>query len=117
MIAYGIPADLVDVNLAMSESQAIKCVKRFVVVVVKVIGQEHLRTPNAQDTARLLEINVWFPGMLGLFISCTRGGKTILQHGMDNSWDTRRTPPSFLKSWLITRCEFGMIFLDARFFQ
>jgi hypothetical protein len=31
MLAYGILADLVDDHLAMGESQAIKCVKRFAV--------------------------------------------------------------------------------------
>jgi hypothetical protein len=34
MLAYGIPADLVDDHLAMGESQVIKCVKRFVVAIV-----------------------------------------------------------------------------------
>ena len=67
MMAYGIPADLVDDHLAMGESQAIKCVKRFAVTVVRVFGEEYLRAPNAQDTTRLLEFNKarGFPGMLG----------------------------------------------------
>jgi hypothetical protein len=37
-MAYGIPGDLVDDNLAMGKSQAINCVKRFALVVVKVFG-------------------------------------------------------------------------------
>ena len=67
MLAYGIPADLVDDHLAMGESQAIMCVKRFAVGIVQVFGEEYLRAPNAQDTARVLEINATrgFPGMLG----------------------------------------------------
>ena len=67
MLAYGIPADLVDDHLAMGESQAIMCVKRFAVGVVQVFGTEYLRAPNAADTARLLEHNAarGFPGMLG----------------------------------------------------
>ena len=67
MLAYGIPADLVDDNLAMGESQSIKCVKRFTVAIVEVFGPEYLRSPNAQDIARLLEQNAkrGFPGMLG----------------------------------------------------
>ena len=67
MLAYGISADLVDDNLAMGESQAIMCVKRFTVGIVQVFGSEYLRAPNAEDTARLLEINKarGFPGMLG----------------------------------------------------
>jgi hypothetical protein len=66
-MAYGIPVDLVDDNLAMGKSQAINCVKRFALVVVKVFGAEYLRAPNAQDRPRLLEINVacGFPGTLG----------------------------------------------------
>jgi hypothetical protein len=68
-MAYGIPADLVDDHLAMGESQAIKCVKRFVVAVVSVFGEKYLRSPNAQDTTRLLEYNknrgtVGFPACL-----------------------------------------------------
>jgi hypothetical protein len=47
MLAYGIPVDLVDVHLAMGESQAIKHVKRFVVAIVRVSSEEYLRAPNA----------------------------------------------------------------------
>jgi hypothetical protein len=67
MLAYGIPADLIDDHLAMGESTAIKCVKRFVVAIVQVYGATYLRAPNAEDTARLLEENAarGFPGMLG----------------------------------------------------
>ncbi|VAH26319.1 unnamed protein product [Triticum turgidum subsp. durum] len=57
MLAYGIPADLVDDHLAMGESQAIMCVKRFAVAIAQVFGQEYLRYPNAEDAARLLEMN------------------------------------------------------------
>ena len=48
MLAYGIPADLVDDHLAMGESQAIMCVKRFAVGIVQMFGQEYLRSPNAK---------------------------------------------------------------------
>ncbi|KAK1681124.1 hypothetical protein QYE76_041972 [Lolium multiflorum] len=67
MLAYGIPADLIDDHLSMGESTSILCVKRFVVAIVNVFGSTYLRAPNAQDTARLLEINAnrGFPGMLG----------------------------------------------------
>ena len=67
MLAYGILADLVDDHLAMGESQAIKCVKRFAVAIVKVFGEVYWRAPNEADTARLLEFNKnrGFPGMLG----------------------------------------------------
>jgi hypothetical protein len=57
MLAYGILADLIDDHLAMGESTAIKCVKRFVVAIVQVFGATYLRAPNDEDTARLLEEN------------------------------------------------------------
>jgi hypothetical protein len=46
MLAYGIPADLIDDHLAMGESTAIKCVKRFVVAIVQVFAATNLRAPN-----------------------------------------------------------------------
>ena len=51
----------------MGEGQAIMCVKRFVVGIVQVFGQEYLRSPNAEDVTRLLEMNKarGFPSMLG----------------------------------------------------
>jgi hypothetical protein len=67
MLAYGIPADLFDDNLAMGESTTIMCVKRFAVAIVHIFVSTYLRGPNAEDTARLLEFNSnrGFPGMLG----------------------------------------------------
>jgi hypothetical protein len=67
MLAYGIPAGLVDDHLAMGESQAIMCVKRFAVAIVHVFGLEYLRGLNAEDTAGLLEMNKarGFLGVLG----------------------------------------------------
>jgi hypothetical protein len=46
MLAYGIPTDHVDDQLAMGESQAIKCVKRFATLIVRVFDKEYLRAPN-----------------------------------------------------------------------
>ena len=67
MLAYDIPVDLVDDHLAMGESQAIMCVKRFAVGIVQVFVHEYLRSPNAEDAARLLAMNKAhdFSGMLG----------------------------------------------------
>jgi hypothetical protein len=45
MMVYGIPTDLVNDHLAMSESQSIKYVKRFAVLMVEVFGPEFLRAP------------------------------------------------------------------------
>lgn len=48
MLASGISNDLVEYHLAMGESQAIKCVNRFVVEMVKVFGEVYLRAPMKQ---------------------------------------------------------------------
>ena len=67
MMAYGVPADYIDDNLAMAESTAIFYVKQFAMTMVEVFGPQYLRAPNAHDTQRLLEMNKarGFPGMLG----------------------------------------------------
>jgi hypothetical protein len=67
MSSYDISAELVDDNLAMGESTAIMCVKRFAVAIVYIFGSSYLRAPNSEDTARLLEFNSnrGFPYMLG----------------------------------------------------
>lgn len=67
IMAYGIPADLVDANIAMVESTAIYCLKRFAKVIIKCVGERYLRAPNVADTQRILEMNAarGFPGMLG----------------------------------------------------
>lgn len=67
MLAYGIPGDLIDEYVRMSESTCIKSMYRFCKDVVAVFGPEYLREPTAADTTRLLAINAdrGFPGMLG----------------------------------------------------
>jgi hypothetical protein len=67
IMAYGIPADLVDDNIAMTESTAIYCLRRFVKVIIKCFGELYLRAPNVEDTQRLLAMNAarGFPWMLG----------------------------------------------------
>jgi hypothetical protein len=64
MLAYEIPADLVDDHLAMGESQANECVKHFAIAIVEVFGEHNLRAPNVEDTARLSAMNEarGFPG-------------------------------------------------------
>ena len=67
LLAYGAPADSQDDYLRMSESTALECLNYFCRAVVAVFGPTYLRSPNAQDTARLLAENEarCFPGMLG----------------------------------------------------
>jgi hypothetical protein len=49
------------------ECTTLLCLRRFVVIVVKVFGPEYPRLPNEQDTARLLSIgeSKGFPSILG----------------------------------------------------
>ncbi|KAL6228529.1 hypothetical protein ACLB2K_002478 [Fragaria x ananassa] len=67
MLAYGVPADSLDEYIKIGESTAIRCLKRFCRAVIEVFGERYLRTPNADDVARLLYIGEerGFPGMLG----------------------------------------------------
>jgi hypothetical protein len=67
MLAYGAPGDSQDDYIHMAESMAMECMSRFYRVVVSVFGSDYLRTPNEEDTPRILAQNVErvFPGMLG----------------------------------------------------
>jgi hypothetical protein len=67
MIAYGVPAYAMDDYVHVDESTALKCLRRFVVVVVEVFEPQYLRLPNEEDIAKLLAIgsSKGFPGMLG----------------------------------------------------
>ena len=57
MLAYGIPGDLIDEYVRMSESTCLEALYMFCKAVVAMLGPEYLREPNAADTARLLAIN------------------------------------------------------------
>nr|XP_020195501.1 uncharacterized protein LOC109781306 [Aegilops tauschii subsp. strangulata] len=57
MLAYGIPGDLVDEYVHMSESTCLLSLYNFCKAVVAVFGPEYLRQPNAADTERLLATN------------------------------------------------------------
>ncbi|XP_034586700.2 uncharacterized protein [Setaria viridis] len=67
MLTYGVAADATDDYIRIGESTAIESLRRFVSAVVEIFGDEYLRSPNEDDTARLLAIGEsrGFPGMLG----------------------------------------------------
>ncbi|XP_045089500.1 uncharacterized protein [Aegilops tauschii subsp. strangulata] len=67
MLAYGIPGDLVDEYVRMSETTCLMLMYKFCQAVIEVFGPEYLRQPTAADTERLLATNAarGFPGMLG----------------------------------------------------
>jgi hypothetical protein len=66
MLAYGAPGDSQVDYIRIAESMATECMSRFYRAVVFVFGSDYLRTPNEEDTARILAQNAehGFPGML-----------------------------------------------------
>lgn len=66
MLAYGIAWDTQDDYLRMAECTTIDCMYRFYREIVAVFRKTYLRTPDADDTARILAQNLerGFPGML-----------------------------------------------------
>jgi hypothetical protein len=67
MLTYGIAADGADEYIRSAEATNLEACKKFVIKVCEVFGDKYLRTPNEEDTARLLAIGEerGFPGMLG----------------------------------------------------
>jgi len=67
MLAYGVPADSTDEYIKIGESTALESLKRFCRAIVEVFACCYLRSPDANDVARLLHIGEsrGFPGMLG----------------------------------------------------
>jgi hypothetical protein len=56
-LAYGVPGDLTDDYMRMSESTCHEAMYRFCEDVIAVFGEYYLREPNMDDTSRLLSIN------------------------------------------------------------
>ncbi|KAL5812994.1 hypothetical protein ACOSQ3_027944 [Xanthoceras sorbifolium] len=56
MLAYGTPADATDEYIKIGKSTTTESLKRFCRAVVEVFGEHYLRSPNANDVARLLQI-------------------------------------------------------------
>ena len=54
MLAYGAPGDSLDDYGRMDESTTNECFYKFCRAVVEVFGPQYLRSPNAEDIARIL---------------------------------------------------------------
>ncbi|KAL5767559.1 hypothetical protein ACOSQ2_014342 [Xanthoceras sorbifolium] len=80
MLAYGVPADSTDKYIKIRESTAIESMKRFCRAVMEVFREHYLRSPNAVDVTRLLQIGEkrGFPGMLWRRYSGRSGSPTII---------------------------------------
>ena len=67
MLAYDMLADAFDEYIKIGESTTIESLKRFCRAIVEVFAEQYLRSPNANEVARLLHVGKerGFPGMLG----------------------------------------------------
>ena len=65
MLPYGVPSDLIDEYVHMSESTCLGSMYRFCKATIVVFGPEYLREQNAADIAHLLAMNArrGFSGM------------------------------------------------------
>ena len=50
MLAYGVPGDLIDEYVCMSESTCLESLYKSCKAVIAVFGPEYLREPTAEDT-------------------------------------------------------------------
>ncbi|XP_020243553.1 uncharacterized protein LOC109821808 [Asparagus officinalis] len=80
MLAYGLPADATDEYVKISKSTAIESMPKFCHAMVEIFAERYLRTPNANDIARLLYIGKKrdFSGMLGS-LDCTNNDINVLE--------------------------------------
>lgn len=67
ILAYDVSADSLDDVVSIAESTIVEAFHHFVRAVVEVFGEQYLRPPTNEDTARLMAMNTkrGWPGMLG----------------------------------------------------
>ena len=56
MLVYDLPTDATDEYVKTEQSTTIEAMKRFYRAIVEIFAERYLRTPNANDVARLLYI-------------------------------------------------------------
>ena len=84
MLTYGIAADGADEYIRSAEATNLESCQKFVIKICEVFGDQYLRSPNEEDTTRLLAIGEerGFPGMLGSIDCMHWAGKTARKNGM-----------------------------------
>ena len=67
MLAYGQSGDTYDEYLRLANSTSRLCLENFTNAIIKLFGDEYLRSPTAEDLQRLLDVREvrGFPGMIG----------------------------------------------------
>ncbi|XP_048574564.1 uncharacterized protein LOC125555752 [Triticum urartu] len=67
LLTYGYAADAADEYCRSGESTNLASCKKFVIAICEISGDQYLRSPNEENTARLLAIGEQrgFPGILG----------------------------------------------------
>jgi hypothetical protein len=67
MLAYGTPTDELDENLKIAASTALECLGKFAEGVIKMLGEEYLWPPTAEEVQKILEYgeSCGFHGILG----------------------------------------------------
>lgn len=66
-LAYGVPPDMLDDQYGMAESTGRNALRHFCKAIIRLYGEEYLRSPTNEDVERILRENSerGFPGMLG----------------------------------------------------
>ncbi|XP_033138178.1 uncharacterized protein LOC103844455 [Brassica rapa] len=79
MLAYGQSGDTYDEYLRLANSTSRLCLENFTNAIIKLFGDEYLRSPTAEDLQRLLDVGEVrsFPGMIGS-IDCTFNDINVL---------------------------------------
>ncbi|XP_042058642.1 uncharacterized protein LOC121803008 isoform X1 [Salvia splendens] len=97
ILAYGVPDDACDEYVKISESSAIKSLKRFCRAIIEVFSTQYLRSPTTNDIARPLYIGEQrgFPGILGS-LDCMHWKWKNCPAGWSGSYSGRSGSPTII---------------------